>query len=301
MRPDGPLIAIVGRPNVGKSTLFNRLVGGRPALVHDTPGLTRDRRYGEIDYYGHHFRIVDTGGLDPDAEKEVIGAGIHRQARAALDEAAAVILVVDGTAGVTPLDQEVVRLVRKLDKPTMVAANKLDSLKRETRHMPDLYELGVGEIFPISAIHGRGIDDIFDRLVEVLEPERHLDDDEEEETEGGPVRVAFVGKPNAGKSSMVNRLLGTERVLVHDVAGTTTDPVDTPFELDGQQYILSIPPGFAARSAAAAISRSFRWRWRAARFAAPMWWCLWSTPQTGRASKTPALAVSSKRTAARWW
>lgn len=235
-----PLIAIVGRPNVGKSTFFNRLVGGRPALVHDTPGLTRDRRYGEFEYFGYHFRVVDTGGLDPDAEKDVIGAGIHRQARAALSEADAVILVVDATAGITPLDHEVATMVRKLDKPTLVAANKVDSNKRESL-LADLYELGLAEMFPTSAVHGRGVDDLLDRLVQLVDVERRLPGDEEEdedEDEDRPLRIAFVGKPNAGKSSLVNRLLGTDRVLVHDVAGTTTDPVDTPFELDGNQYVL---------------------------------------------------------------
>jgi len=232
-----PLIAIVGRPNVGKSTFFNRLVGGRPALVHDTPGLTRDRRYGEFEYFGYHFRVVDTGGLDPDAEKDVIGAGIHRQAHAALDEADAVIVVVDAVAGITPLDAEVASLVRKLDKPVVVAANKLDSKKREDRLMAEVYELGLGEVFPISAVHGRGIDELIDHLVEVLEPTRRLEEEDEDHPDA-PLRIAFVGKPNAGKSSLVNRLLGTERVLVHHVPGTTTDPVDTPFSLDGHDYIL---------------------------------------------------------------
>jgi len=233
-----PLIAIVGRPNVGKSTFFNRLVGGRPALVHDTPGLTRDRRYGEFEYFGYHFRVVDTGGLDPDAEKDVIGAGIHRQAHAALQEADAIIVVVDAVAGITPLDAEVATLVRKLNKPVVVAANKMDSRQREERLVAEVYELGLGEVFPISAVHGRGIDDLIDHLVSVTNPPRVLEGEHDAEDAEGPLRITFVGKPNAGKSSLVNRLLGTERVLVHHVPGTTTDPVDTPFQLDGHDYVL---------------------------------------------------------------
>jgi GTP-binding protein len=273
-----PLVAIVGRPNVGKSTLYNRMVGGRPALVHDTPGLTRDRRYGELDYYGRELRVVDTGGLDPEAEADVIGAGIHRQAWRAVDEADAVILVVDGNAGVTPLDREVAAQVRKTGKPVILAANKIDSPKRDGL-VVDLYELGIGEPFPISAAHGRGVDTMVEALIALLpappvteadfladtagadgdEDEDDAEPDEEalldengdpldpalaqrrareKARDAAPLRVAFVGKPNAGKSSLTNRLLGEERSLVHDVPGTTTDPVDSAFEMGGRQYVL---------------------------------------------------------------
>jgi GTPase len=273
-----PLVAIVGRPNVGKSTLYNRMVGGRPALVHDTPGLTRDRRYGELDYYGRELRVVDTGGLDPEAEADVIGAGIHRQAWRAVDEADAVILVVDGNAGVTPLDREVAAQVRKTGKPVVLAANKIDSPKRDGL-VVDLYELGIGEPFPISAAHGRGVDTMVEALIALLpappvteadfladtagvdgdEAEDDAEPDEEalldengdpldpalaqrrareKARDAAPLRVAFVGKPNAGKSSLTNRLLGEERSLVHDVPGTTTDPVDSAFEMGGRQYVL---------------------------------------------------------------
>lgn len=262
-----PLIAIVGRPNVGKSTLFNRLVGGRPALVHDTPGLTRDRRYGEFEYFARHIRIVDTGGLDPDAEHEVVGAGIHRQARAALGEADGIILVIDARAGITPLDLEVVTMLRKLSKPVLVAANKIDSSKTDAL-VHELHALGMGEPYAISAAHGRGIDELVQALVDTLqieptleEPEPDvfdvLDASEEDEGEGAapvrslelnrPLRIAFVGKPNAGKSSLVNRLLGAERSLVHDVPGTTTDPVDTEFEFGGNQYVLVDTAGIRRR------------------------------------------------------
>ena len=148
-------VALVGRPNVGKSTLYNRMVGGRPALVHDTPGLTRDRRYGEFDYFGSVVRVIDTGGLDPAAEGDVIGSGIHRQAWRAIDEADALVLVVDGAAGLAPLDAEVARNIRATGKPVILAVNKIDSPKRDVE-IADFYGLGLGEPFPVSAAHGRG-------------------------------------------------------------------------------------------------------------------------------------------------
>ncbi len=253
-----PLIAIAGRPNVGKSTLFNRLVGGRPALVHNSPHLTRDRRYGELDYDGRKLRVVDTGGLDPDAAKEVLGAGVHRQARAALGEADAVILVIDARAGVSPLDLEVASMLRKLPIPTYLAANKVDGPKQEPL-LGELYSIGLGEVYGISASHGRGVEQLMDAVVEGL-PEASDEDNEDEDgewkwpTEGElanperPIRVAFLGKPNAGKSSMLNRLVGSERSLVHDQPGTTTDPVDSEFELDGQEFILVDTAGIRRRA-----------------------------------------------------
>ena len=253
-----PLVAIIGRPNVGKSTLFNRLVGGRPALVHDTPGLTRDRRYGEADYFGKELRIVDTGGLDPEAASEVIGAGIHRQALRAIEEADALLLVVDGRAGVSAIDHQLAKQLRTTGKPLFLAVNKIDHPKADPL-VHDFHELGLGDAFAISAAHGRGIDALLEAITNVVSPEAPRpadepadiydvlggDDDEpptgdqepEPETDE-PLRVAFVGRPNAGKSSLTNRLLGEERSLVHDVAGTTTDPVDAPFSIGGRDYVL---------------------------------------------------------------
>ena len=247
-----PLLAVVGRPNVGKSTLFNRLVGGRPALVHDTPGLTRDRRYGELDYLRRRLRVVDTGGLDPDAEREVIGAGIHRQARAALAEADAVIFAVDGRAGITPLDEKVASDLRKLGLPVVLAVNKLDHPVRDPL-VGEFYALGFPAVFPVSAAHGRGIDELLDHLLELLEVEPEPADDEDDEddeahVDGAPLRVAFVGKPNAGKSSLVNRLVGAERSLVHHEPGTTTDPVDSPFSFAGREYVLVDTAGVRRRA-----------------------------------------------------
>lgn len=244
-----PLIAIVGRPNVGKSTFFNRLVGGRPALVHDTPGLTRDRRYGELEYFGRDLRVVDTGGLDPDAATEVIGAGIHRQAHRALEEADCVVFVVDAMAGITPGDSELAQMLRALDKPLFLVGNKIDHPKHEPM-LAELYSLGLGEVYGISAAHGSGVDALLEAITDRLgvEPTPIVDDEPEERVDDDPVRVAFVGKPNAGKSSLVNRLLGEERALVHDQPGTTTDPVDTPFEYGGKRYVLVDTAGIRRRA-----------------------------------------------------
>ncbi len=262
-----PLLAVVGRPNVGKSTLFNRLVGGRPALVHDTPGLTRDRRYGEADYFGKPLRLVDTGGLDPEAAREVIGAGIHRQALRAIGEADALMLVVDGRAGLTAIDHDLAKQLRVTGKPVFLAVNKIDHAVRDDL-VHEFHQLGLGPPYAISAAHGRGIDALLDAITEAVSPspERgELDSDGDDDDDASdsddifdvigdpddpeapqrqpeeparPLRVAFVGRPNAGKSSLTNRLLGEERSLVHDVAGTTTDPVDTPFTIGGREYSL---------------------------------------------------------------
>ncbi len=261
-----PLVAIVGRPNVGKSTLFNRLVGGRPALVHDTPGLTRDRRYGESDYFGTELRVVDTGGLDPDAAHDVIGAGIHRQALHAIGEADALVLVVDGRAGVTSIDHDLAERLRATGKPVFLAVNKIDHPSRDEL-VHDFHELGLGPPFPISAAHGRGVDPLLEAIASATRPpappdepaDDPADEPADEPAEGAPaddagdeariaadeaaaaarpLRVAFVGRPNAGKSSLTNRLLGEERSLVHHVPGTTTDPVDTPFSIGGRDYVL---------------------------------------------------------------
>ncbi|HLU67888.1 MAG TPA: ribosome biogenesis GTPase Der [Kofleriaceae bacterium] len=265
-----PVIAIVGRPNVGKSTLFNRLVGGRPALVHDTPGVTRDRRYGSFDFDGRRFRVIDTGGLDPDARREAIGAGIHRQAELAMSEADAVVFVVDAVTGPTPVDIELAERLRVLGRPVFVAANKVDHPKRDVL-AAQAYELGLGEVYPVSAMHGRGLDELFDAVAACLpepapaaqaadaaageerggqegEGEGAKGEGAEEEPDAGPLRVALVGKPNAGKSSIMNRLVGSERSLVHDQPGTTTDPVDSPFSYGGRDYVLVDTAGIRRRA-----------------------------------------------------
>ncbi|HEY5927452.1 MAG TPA: ribosome biogenesis GTPase Der [Kofleriaceae bacterium] len=254
-----PLVAVIGRPNVGKSTLFNKLVGGRPALVHDTPGLTRDRRYGEADYFGKEIRLVDTGGLDPEAATEVIGAGIHRQALRAIEEADALLLVVDGRAGVSAIDHELAKQLRATGKPVFLAVNKIDHPTVD-HLVHEFHELGLGDAYAISAAHGRGIDPLLEAITDAVvpvgeptiperdplfDPEPELEEEETDEAaarraarDAEPLRVAFVGRPNAGKSSLTNRLLGEERSLVHDVAGTTTDPVDAKFSIGGREYVL---------------------------------------------------------------
>jgi GTPase len=258
-----PLVAIAGRPNVGKSTLFNRLVGGRPALVHDTPGLTRDRRYGECDYFGTPLRLVDTGGLDPEAAREVIGAGIHRQALRAIDEADAIVLVVDGRAGLSAVDHDLANQLRTFGKPVFLAVNKIDHPTRDDL-VHDFHALGLGTPYPVSAAHGRGIDPLLESIANTIgtpvRPEPACDEpsdaaerdllealdaqideaagEPEPDEPAAPLRVTFVGRPNAGKSSLTNRLLGEERSLVHDVPGTTTDPVDSPFSIGERNYVL---------------------------------------------------------------
>lgn len=227
-----PLVAIAGRTNVGKSTLYNRLVGGRRAIVQDQPGVTRDRRYGTVSWVGREFRIVDTGGLEPEA-RQGIEVGITRQAQRALEEAAVVVFVTDATTGPTGVDRQIARTLRKLGKPIIWVANKVDGPKQEAAAHA-LYELGASEVLPVSAEHGRGVGDLLDRLLELLPAPDPAADAEAADA----IRMAFVGKPNAGKSSLVNAILGEDRVLVHEVPGTTRDPVDTPFSYGGKRYVL---------------------------------------------------------------
>jgi GTPase len=241
-----PLVALVGRPNVGKSSLFNRLVGGRPALVEDVPGVTRDRRYGEADWGPTHFRVVDTGGLDPSAEG-ILGA-MRSQTLRALDEADLVVFVLDAREGVTAVDDDVAKLLRRSGKPVLVGVNKVDGEKAEAS-AAEAFALGFPDVFPISASHGRGVSTLLDVLVTRLpkspkptpKPAPELDEPP------GPLRLAFIGKPNVGKSSLVNCLLGEERVLVHDQPGTTRDPIDTPFSFGGREYVLVDTAGMRRR------------------------------------------------------
>jgi GTP-binding protein len=230
-----PLVAIVGRPNVGKSTLFNRLVGERRSIVGDEPGITRDRIYGEAEWSGRRFSLVDTGGIVPD-ETEVIPAHIFRQAEFAITEAVALLWVVDARAGVTPLDEELVRLLRSTGKTVLVAANKVDATRLEA-DAAEFHRFGFDDVVPVSAEIGDGVAELLDALVERLPPQAA---DETEETGGRAreVRLAIVGRPNVGKSSLLNRILGEERVIVSPVAGTTRDAVDTLLESEGHTFRL---------------------------------------------------------------
>src|SRR5436190_491671 len=237
-------IAIVGRPNVGKSTLFNRIVGSRRAIVGDEPGITRDRLYGDAEWNGRPLRIVDTGGILPE-EKDFIPAEIFRQARVALDEASAIVMVVDGRSELAGPDLELVRLLRKGNRPLFVAVNKIDSEKQSVL-MSDFHRLGVERMFPISAEHGRGIDDLLDAVVaEIPEPfTSEVTEEREERTEPTTddqpvlteVKVAIIGHPNVGKSSLLNRLTSSDRAIVSPVPGTTRDAVDELIERDGSQF-----------------------------------------------------------------
>jgi GTP-binding protein len=241
-------VALVGRPNVGKSSLFNRLVGGQPALVEDAPGVTRDRRYGLCDWGTARFRVVDTGGLDPLATG--ILAAMRQQTLRALDEADVVAFVVDARDGVTAVDSEVAKLLHRSGKPVLVAANKVD--REGAGAAAEAFSLGFRDVFPVSASHGRGVSLLLDAVVGRLPavaataaaraaPAPRRDDEER------PIRIAFVGKPNVGKSSLVNCLLGEERVLVHDQPGTTRDPIDTAFSFAGGEYVLVDTAGMRRR------------------------------------------------------
>ena len=234
-----PKVAVVGFPNAGKSTLVNRLAGVRDAVVHEQPGVTRDRKEVEADWNGRAFTLVDTGGVDL-ADEDALARSIQSQARAALAEADVAVLVVDAQAGLRPGDSELAAELRRSDVPVLVAANKID----EAGHIPlaaELYKLGLGEPVAVSAAHGLGTGDLLDRVAALLEDVP--DQPAPEET-----RLAVIGRPNVGKSSLVNKLLGEERVIVSDVAGTTRDSIDTRIEFDGRPVVLVDTAGLRRRT-----------------------------------------------------
>ncbi|QHW30202.1 ribosome biogenesis GTPase Der [Paenibacillus rhizovicinus] len=234
-----PIIAIVGRPNVGKSTIFNRVIGDRLAIVEDKPGVTRDRLYGTGEWNGRAFSIVDTGGIEIDGEDEIMKS-VRMQAELAVEEADVIIFMVDAKVGLTHADDEVAQMLLRSRKPIVVAVNKVDNLNRRD-DIYEFYNLGFGDPIAISGAHGIGIGDLLDAAVEKL-PEI-----EDEQYEDDVIRVALIGRPNVGKSSLVNALLGEERVIVSNVAGTTRDAIDTPFEKDGQKYVLIDTAGMRKR------------------------------------------------------
>jgi GTPase len=227
-----PVVAVVGRPNVGKSTLVNRILGSRQAVVEDTPGVTRDRVTYDAIWRGRAFTLVDTGGWEPSVEgTESLAARVAAQARVAVDAADAILFVVDATVGVTDADAVVAAVLRRSGKPVVVAANKVDDAKAEPE-VAALWSLGLGEPAPVSALHGRGSGDLLDLVLDAL-PDAPI---EAGEAEGGPRRVALLGRPNVGKSSLLNKLAGHQRALVDPVAGTTRDPVDELVELGGTTW-----------------------------------------------------------------
>ena len=236
-----PLVAIVGRPNVGKSMLFNRLVGKRLSIVEDTPGVTRDRLYAECEWCGRTFDMVDTGGIEPSTDSEIL-LFMREQAQIAIEAADVIILVTDIRTGVTAADKDVANMLLRSKKPIVLAVNKADSTGVEDPAVYEFYELGLGDPIAVSAVHGHGTGDLLDACLQYLPPQT------EEGAEDDSIKVAVIGKPNVGKSSLINCILGQKRVIVSDMAGTTRDAVDTPFENDKGKYVFIDTAGIRRKS-----------------------------------------------------
>ena len=236
-----PLVAIVGRPNVGKSMLFNKLTGQRTSIVEDTPGVTRDRIYGECEWCNRHFSLVDTGGIEPGTENDMLKF-MRRQAEIGIELADAIIMVVDVRSGVTAADQDVATMLRKSRKPVCLAVNKCDSIGHVNPDVYEFYSLGIGDLFETSAIHGHGTGDMLDWVLENIPEDNGEDEDED------IIKVAIVGKPNVGKSSLLNRILGEERVIVSNMAGTTRDAIDSEFENETGKYCFIDTAGMRRKS-----------------------------------------------------
>ena len=235
------LIAIVGRPNVGKSTLFNKLIGQRLSIVEDTPGVTRDRIYGQAEWLNKKFMLVDTGGIEPDS-KDIILSQMRAQAQLAIDSANVIIFVVDITTGMTANDQSVADMLLKSGKPVVLCVNKCDTIGEPPAEIYEFYNLGLGEPIPVSSVHGHGTGDLLDAAFE------YMPDEDEEEYDEGIIKVAVIGKPNAGKSSLINKIAGEQRVIVSDIAGTTRDAIDTVIERDGEKYVFIDTAGIRRKS-----------------------------------------------------
>ncbi len=226
----GSVVAIVGRPNVGKSTLFNRILGKRMAIVEDVPGVTRDRNYADVTRYAKRFTLIDTGGFEP-ASSDRLLAQMREQSQLAIEEADIILFLMDGRDGLNPADEEVAHMLRQVDKPVLFVVNKIDGPEQEAG-LGEFYSLGIGELHPISAEHRLGVKSLIEELLELL-PDTDADDEKVIET-----RMSIIGRPNVGKSSLVNRLLGYERVVANPTAGTTRDSVDTPFTYNDRRYVL---------------------------------------------------------------
>ncbi len=267
-----PVIALVGRPNVGKSTLFNRLVGRRLAIVQDLPGVTRDRNYADLVWEGRSLSLVDTGGFEPESRDRLM-TQVRQQAQLASEEAAAVVLVVDGREGVTNVDRAIADLLRRGQKPLFVAVNKVDTHQTEGEiPLAEFYQLGFGEVFPVSAEHGRGTQELLEAIVSALgiapappppefEPFEEAADEPDEVTEDqrptGDVRIAIVGRPNVGKSTFVNALLGQERFVVSEVAGTTRDAIDSLVVHAGQRFVVTDTAGIRRKATISTTVESY--------------------------------------------
>lgn len=236
-----PIVAIVGRPNVGKSMLFNKLIGQRLSIVEDTPGVTRDRIYGESDWNGRSFTLIDTGGIEPRTDNQILEF-MRDQAQIAIDHATVIVFLTDIKTGLTASDHEVANMLLRCGKPIVLAVNKIDSTGRVDPDFYEFYNLGLGDPIAVSAVHGHGTGDLLDACVRYFPPV------EEEEEDDDAIKVAVIGKPNAGKSSLVNKILGEERVIVSDVAGTTRDAIDSRFENDKGKFIFIDTAGMRKRS-----------------------------------------------------
>ena len=236
-----PLVAIVGRPNVGKSMLFNRLVGQRLSIVEDTPGVTRDRLYAECEWCGRKFDMVDTGGIEPSTDSEIL-LFMREQAQIAIDAATVIILVTDLRTGVTAADKDVANMLLRSKKPVVLAVNKADSTGATDVGVYEFYSLGLGDPIPVSAVHGHGTGDLLDECL------KYFPEADEEEGEEDLIKVAIIGKPNVGKSSLVNHILGQKRVIVSDMAGTTRDAVDTTYENQFGRYLFIDTAGIRRKS-----------------------------------------------------
>ncbi|WP_123054127.1 ribosome biogenesis GTPase Der [Clostridium sp. JN-1] len=235
-----PIVAVVGRPNVGKSTLFNKLAGKRISIVQDTPGVTRDRIYAEAEWLKYNFTIIDTGGIEPESS-DIIISQMRRQAQIAVETADVIVFIVDGKEGLTDSDREVAQMLRKSNKPIVLVVNKIDNLKDEN-NIYEFYNLGIGDPISISASQGLGLGDMLDKIVENFKDPSLYDAEDEY------VKIAFVGKPNVGKSSLINQLLGEERVIVSDIPGTTRDAIDSFLETDYGKFILIDTAGIRRKS-----------------------------------------------------
>lgn len=236
-----PIVAVVGRPNVGKSTLFNKLIGQRLSIVEDTPGVTRDRIYSKCEWRGKEFMVVDTGGIEPESD-DIILAQMRRQSELAIEKADVIVFVADIRCGVTADDQTVAQMLLKSGKPVILAVNKVDKLGEPPMELYEFYNLGLGEPYPISSVHGHGTGDMLDAVYEYL-PTEH-----EEDYSDDMIKVAVIGKPNAGKSSLINKIAGEERVIVSDIAGTTRDSTDTVIENEHGKFVFIDTAGIRKKS-----------------------------------------------------
>ncbi|MBR4760765.1 MAG: ribosome biogenesis GTPase Der [Lachnospiraceae bacterium] len=225
-----PIVAIVGRPNVGKSTFFNAIAGERISIVKDTPGITRDRIYADVDWQGREFTLIDTGGIEPDSS-DVILSQMRSQAQIAIDTADVILFMVDGKQGLTDADDKVADMLRRSKKPVILMVNKIDSYEKQQMDVYEFYNLGMGEPYPVSSANRQGFGDLLDAILEIVSV-KEVDEEEDERP-----RIAIVGKPNVGKSSIINRLIGEDRLIVSDIAGTTRDAVDAAVKYNGNEYV----------------------------------------------------------------